>query len=126
MLRRARMAFLARNECIPTARRFAVGTARDWGYGAMGDDVALLVTELVTNAVVHTNAAGALELAEMPAGVHVEVHDRSTVPPTVGRGGPDDESGRGMRLVEQLASAWGVITRRDGKVVWFELAAVPG
>lgn len=125
MLRRARMAFRAQNESIATARRFAVGTARAWGYESMGDDVALLVSELVTNAVRHTDADGSLELLEMRAGMHVEVHDCSTEEPTLGRGGPGDESGRGIRLVQQLASAWGVIGRRDGKAVWFELAAAP-
>ena len=126
MLRRARLSFLSRSDSIPTARRFAVRTATAWGYASMGDDVALLVSELVTNAVRHTDADGALELTEMTAGVRVEVHDCSTVKPTLGRGGPGDESGRGIRLVQQLASAWGVIGRRDGKAVWFELAGAPG
>ena len=125
-LRRARLAFRARSESIPVVRRFAVRTTDSWGYPALGDDVALLVSELVTNAVCHTAADGALELTEMVAGVHVEVHDRSMEVPTLGRGGADDESGRGIRLVQQLASAWGVIGRRDGKAVWFELAAAPG
>ncbi|HEX4904835.1 MAG TPA: ATP-binding protein [Acidimicrobiales bacterium] len=126
MLRRARMAFGARNESISTARHFAVGTARAWGYPSMGDDVALLVSELVTNAVRHTDDGCSLEMTEMARGVHVEVHDCSTVEPTVGRGGPGDESGRGIRLVQQLASAWGVRRRRGGKAVWFELAGAPG
>lgn len=125
MLRRARLSFLSRHDSIPTARRFAVGTSRSWGYGAMGDDMALLVSELVTNAVLHTDADGTLELTEMADGVHVEVHDCSTVAPTLGRGGPGDESGRGIRLVQQLARAWGVIGRCDGKAVWFELAGAP-
>lgn len=126
MLRRARMAFRARHESVPIARRFAAGTAVAWGYEAMGEDVALLVSELVANVVNHTHAGGALELTELPAGVHVEVHDSSTVMPTVGRGGPGDESGRGLCIVEQLASAWGVDGRRDGKTVWFELVGVSG
>jgi anti-sigma regulatory factor (Ser/Thr protein kinase) len=120
------MAFRARNESIPAARRFAVGTAHAWGYPAMGDDVALLVSELVTNAVRHTADDGSVEMTEMACGVHVEVHDCSTVEPTMGRGAACDESGRGIRLVQQLASAWGVIGRRDGKTVWFELAGAPG
>lgn len=126
MPRTARMAFRARFESIPTARRFAVCTTKTWGYEAMGEDVALLVTELVTNVVCHTDADGTLELTDMTDGVHVEVHDSSTGEPTVGRGRPDAESGRGLHIVEQLASAWGVIPSRDGKVVWFELVGAPG
>lgn len=121
MLRRARLAFLGRDESIRTARWFAVGTTTAWGYASMVDDVALLVSELVTNAVSHTDADGVLELTELLAGVRVEVHDCSTVAPTLGRGGPDDESGRGMRLVEHLATTWGVQRHGDGKAVWFEL-----
>lgn len=126
MPRRARLAFLARSESVPAARRFAVATVGTWGYASMGDEVALLVSELVTNAVRHTDADGALEMTELVDGVHVEVHDGSTVEPTVGRGGPGDESGRGLRIVQQLASAWGVRRRCGGKAVWFDLASGTG
>ena len=124
-LRRARLAFGATTESIRVVRRFAVRTTDSWGYGVLSDDVGLLVSELVTNAVRHTAADGAVELTELVDGVHVEVHDCSTVVPTLGRGGPADESGRGIRIVQQLAAAWGVVTRGDGKAVWFELAVAP-
>ncbi len=106
-----------------TARHFVVDTADAWGFGAVHDELGLLVSELVTNAVRHAESDGTIDLIELDSGVHVEVTDRSTAVPAMGRGCPDDTSGRGLGLVDQLATAWGVVRRYEGKAVWFELIA---
>jgi anti-sigma regulatory factor (Ser/Thr protein kinase) len=89
---------------------------------------ALLVTELVTNAVVHAHTKMVVRLERREDRVRVEVQDRSSNLPSV-RGpippGDPESGGRGLALVERLADGWGVERRRRGKVVWFELR-VPG
>jgi anti-anti-sigma regulatory factor len=85
------------------------------------DRAVLLADELVTNAVMHAGSAGELRL-------RVELHDerlRVAVHDAVPRllhpaafPGPEAEGGRGLILVEELATAWGVHPRAGGKVVW--------
>jgi anti-sigma regulatory factor (Ser/Thr protein kinase) len=79
----------------------------------------LLVDELVANAVLH--AAGPVEVrARLDAArLHVEVADGSPQPPRLR---DPDVGGRGLRIVDALAAAWGVTPAEgDGKAVWFEL-----
>jgi anti-anti-sigma factor len=91
------------------------------GQGVI-DRAELLADELVTNAVMHARTWLRLRLELRGDLLHIGVHDASprllrAVPPD-----PDAESGRGLRLVEQLATAWGVHPGRDGgKVVWCTL-----
>src|SRR4051812_16595398 len=86
-------------------------------------DAELLTSEIVTNAVKHTT--GIVTLAIECDGRHlaVAVADDSPDTPVIRRAGPDDIGGRGMRLVDRLAAAWGCRHRADGKgkVVWFRL-----
>ncbi|MBC7267303.1 MAG: ATP-binding protein [Dietzia sp.] len=90
-------------------------------------DTALLLSELATNAVRHTLSTRILcgigLIAELS--LRVEVHDRGLPHHrlAVGRSGLDGESGRGLFLVDQLASAWGVDRSglTDGNVVWATL-----
>jgi anti-sigma regulatory factor (Ser/Thr protein kinase) len=95
------------------------------------DDAVLLVSEVVTNAVIHARTPLRLFLHDRPHLVRVEVEDASPDQPvttTTTTSAPDAlrASGRGLELVERLADAWGVESRRTGKVVWFELADVDG
>ena len=55
--------------------------------------------------------------------LRVDVEDCNGLPPTVQDPGPGEESGRGLRLVDTLAAAWGVIPNGPGKSVWFEVHA---
>lgn len=84
----------------------------------------LLVTELVSNAVLHGRGTILLTVVADSAGARVEVHDQSPDPPVVGDGSPLSEHGAGLRLVAALASSWGSDPRDDGrpgKSVWFTL-----
>jgi anti-sigma regulatory factor (Ser/Thr protein kinase) len=82
----------------------------------------LLATELVTNAVEHGRGTAYLDAAVDDRSIHLEVTDSSTdVPRPNTDVGELDERGRGLLLIDALASRWGVRTRSDGKTVWCEL-----
>ena len=89
----------------------------------------LLVSEVVTNAVLHGPADGeatiALHFATVGDVVQVEVRDEGPgFDPVLRHASPDAESGRGLQIVEALAEAWGVDEGRPTRV-WFELPAEP-
>ena len=92
----------------------------------VAEDVLLLVSELVTNAVLHARSAVHLSAVVEPGRVLVAVGDDDPhhTPVQPDRGAMAT-SGRGMRLVELLASSWGVETSASSKVVWFEAAYPP-
>jgi two-component sensor histidine kinase len=80
----------------------------------------LLVSELVTNAVVHAACDVRLRVtAGSP--VRVEVHDENPEPPRARAREPLEVGGFGLVIVESVASRWGVEPQPTGKVVWFEL-----
>ncbi|MHA6759135.1 SpoIIE family protein phosphatase [Streptacidiphilus sp. PAMC 29251] len=101
---------------------------RRWGVGDLADTVELLTSEMVTNALVHTDR-DALLTARLyqeggpagPARLRVEVDDESDLWPKRRTPGEQASSGRGLMLVEALADAWGVDPRGSGKRMWFEL-----
>ncbi|MFL6167478.1 MAG: ATP-binding protein [Ornithinibacter sp.] len=84
----------------------------------------LLVTELVSNALLHGHGPIVLTLARDHAGVRVEVHDESPELPVVMDRAPMAEHGAGLRLVSVMAGSWGSEPLPDGqpgKRVWFTL-----
>ncbi|MEU6159792.1 ATP-binding protein [Streptomyces sp. NPDC047130] len=115
------------------ARHCAVRRLAEWGHPPASDlscAVALLVGELAANAVRHGRVPGrdfALRLTvDEPSGIaRVEVVDASETPPptTAAAQAPGDaESGRGLFLVDTLATRWGSHPREPiGKIVWAEL-----
>ncbi|MCX4749961.1 SpoIIE family protein phosphatase [Kitasatospora sp. NBC_01287] len=102
------------------ARRFARRTLDGWGLSALVDQTELLTSELITNALVHAGAPTQLRLFRNQA-LTVEVADVDGHAPTLRRALEDDEGGRGMHLVNELAHRWGSRGTPLGKVVWFEL-----
>lgn len=86
------------------------------------DTVSLLVTELVTNGILHARTPLRLLIEANPGRVRVCVEDSSRLVPEVHRYGNDAVTGRGLAMVEQLASSWGVDATPAGKVVWCEIA----
>ena len=92
----------------------------------VADEVILLVSEVATNAVVHTASGkgGTFTVVVHPRDgmVRVEVHDGgSETFPGARSADALDSSGRGLGLVESLATRWGHLGNRDGRVVWFEM-----
>jgi anti-sigma regulatory factor (Ser/Thr protein kinase) len=86
------------------------------------DTIALLVTELVTNAILHARTPMLLTLETRAHHVRVCVEDASSQRPAVQQYDSDAVTGRGLALVEELASSWGVDSTPVGKVVWCEVA----
>jgi hypothetical protein len=110
---------------VPRARHHACQVLADWDLGALGEPAELVVSEFVTNAIRACPAAGAhrqvrLRLASDRARVLIEVQDGSLQPPVPADAAAEDESGRGLCLVEAMSAAWDWYPHRatGGKVVW--------
>jgi anti-sigma regulatory factor (Ser/Thr protein kinase) len=107
------------------ARHFAERQLREWGLMGLADRARLLVSELVINAVTHAGTEARLILRSDGRTLRVEVSDLSPELPLVGGYLPRMPSGRGLRIVDELADEWGVEQRPEGKTVWFELVPAP-
>ncbi|WP_031085328.1 MULTISPECIES: ATP-binding protein [unclassified Streptomyces] len=112
---------------VPEARRAVRELLRHWGGPGQSEVAELLTSELVTNALVHTDEGAVLTATVGPRALRVEVRDFA------GRGRPPrprapqegSTNGRGLVLVESLADDWGVRPCGVGKSVWFELGVEP-
>ena len=104
------------------ARKFAAKVLSAWECKDVEDAVLLLVSELVTNAVIHAHTDVDVILRLRPERVRVEVVDDAAAYVQRRDAASGDQSGRGMALTEALAEAWGVDTLVAGKSVWFEVA----
>ncbi|MFI1713697.1 SpoIIE family protein phosphatase [Streptomyces litmocidini] len=115
----------AEPERIAEAREQVRQLLHDWSDGDQLDAAVLMVSEMVTNVLVHTDG-DALLVAEVACGekarrLRVEVSDGSDELPHKRHPGEMASSGRGLVLMEMLADAWGVDPRGEGKAIWFEL-----
>ncbi len=106
------------------ARAWLSAQLPDWSADGLAT-VALLTSELVTNAVLHSTDV--IEIAAERDGpwLLVEVSDRSPSKPVVKTYGEEAATGRGLRLVEALAAAWGVRGEETRKSVWFKVVDDP-
>jgi anti-sigma regulatory factor (Ser/Thr protein kinase) len=118
------------------ARGHVRSVAAEWGMAGLADTAELLVSELVTNAVracEHLRAR-----ADAPAvpvtcvwltsdgrSLMIHVWDPSDEMPVRRNSGFDDESGRGLMLVDHLAKDWGAYRKDGGKVVWAQITGEP-
>lgn len=115
----------AEPERVAAARQQLRELLHDWPSPDQVDSAVLLVSEMLTNVLVHTDA-DALLLAEVrgePGSrrMRVQVTDTSDALPHKRRPGELASSGRGLVLMELLADTWGVDPRGEGKSIWFEL-----
>jgi anti-sigma regulatory factor (Ser/Thr protein kinase) len=86
------------------------------------DDVVLVVSEVVTNAVVHGAPPGTLGISLSDGLVRIEVTDSTTAGPVQEALHHESQRGRGIALMDTLADRWGVVVGpHEGKVVWFEV-----
>ncbi|SDQ04020.1 ATP-binding SpoIIE family protein phosphatase [Quadrisphaera sp. DSM 44207] len=108
---------------VSPARRFAVQACRDAGLEDLTDTVALLVSEVATNAVRHGEGDVRITVLAAAASVRIEVADDAAGAPVPRTAREEDEGGRGLALVDALSTAWGAEPAGRGKVVWFEVGA---
>jgi anti-sigma regulatory factor (Ser/Thr protein kinase) len=118
----------------PCARLHARTVMYEWGLATVAETVELVVSELITNAGLASRSLNGTQCGAGLPGVHlrlssdhvrvlVEVWDANPYPPSPRAAGPDEDSGRGLMLVEALCTKWSWYATRDwgGKVVWAEL-----
>ncbi|MFK4110249.1 ATP-binding protein [Streptomyces sp. NPDC002176] len=110
---------------VSKAREFARLFADRIGVDSLAGDLALIVSELVTNAVLHGKTAPGRQvevaLEHSPGRVRVEVRDTGEGMPRRRPKVPLAVSGRGLEIVDALSEAWGVTEQVVGKTVWAEL-----
>ncbi|WP_093714263.1 ATP-binding protein [Actinacidiphila alni] len=112
---------------VGRARRWARSRLAGSGIGAdepVAETLILLISELVTNAVVHTGCPAVLRMlfpAAPASPVRVEVADTSQAPPAPRHAHRDETGGRGLELVDGLADRWGWQPEGAGKQIWCEV-----
>jgi anti-sigma regulatory factor (Ser/Thr protein kinase) len=121
MYMNARLPLAANSHSVAQARRFTSQTLTRWSLGNLSDDAVLLVSELATNALLHAREPTELHLEADGRQLRVEVHDGSPLPPRARHYGLTSTTGRGLRLVDAISSAWGTEPTDTGKRVWFTL-----
>ncbi|KUN81450.1 hypothetical protein AQJ64_23065 [Streptomyces griseoruber] len=106
---------------VPQGRSFLRRTLASWNCAARADDALLLLSETLTNAVLHAEGPIGLHLHRTATDLTVEVSDRSPQLPQPRLAAEEEESGRGLILVRALAAGWGVRPTDEGKTTWFTL-----
>jgi anti-sigma regulatory factor (Ser/Thr protein kinase) len=107
-------------ESVSAARHFVVDLLSDVPRGVV-DAVAVMVSELATNCVRHTDTVFTVDVDHDPRRIRVEVTDQGDGAPTLRVPDADEPTGRGLRIVRELADAFGVepAPGAPGKTVWF-------
>ena len=115
-------------EFIDEARRLGLQTSARWSLASVlvADDataLAVVLTELVTNAVRHARSTSTLRLHLHDGVLRVEVADDAAALPLPSDPAPSEPTGRGLLLVGSLSTAWGIDPIPSGKVTWANLPA---
>jgi serine phosphatase RsbU (regulator of sigma subunit)/anti-sigma regulatory factor (Ser/Thr protein kinase) len=117
---------------VARVRRFLDDRLSEWDLEPLRDDLDLLATEVVTNALIHAHSEVEIRLREYADRIRVEVRDSDPHPPVPAAiltadaaGNQAAESGRGLLIVEVLAKAWGSSPAGRGKTTWFDLSVPP-
>ncbi|MCX4535341.1 SpoIIE family protein phosphatase [Streptomyces sp. NBC_00841] len=108
-------------ESAAAARRLVAGQLTDWDLDDFTFSTELIASELVTNAVRYSTGPAELRLINDRALI-CEVSDNSNAAPQLRHAEDDDEGGRGLYLVAQLAQHWGARRTGRGKTIWTEQA----
>ncbi|HKB30489.1 MAG TPA: ATP-binding protein, partial [Streptosporangiaceae bacterium] len=104
---------------VGAARTLVRARLKEWDLADLADTTELLVSELVTNALRYARGQITVRLVRERTLV-CEVLDDSAALPRLRHAGSDDETGRGLHVVGQLAQRWGTRRTVSGKVVWCE------
>lgn len=112
---------------VERGRRHVAEACSRYGADVVGTAM-ILASELITNALRH--GSGPITVLVTPAAgeVRVDVADESALSPTPRHATPDDEGGRGLLIVQSLATSWGTesLPQGRGKSVWFTLRVAGG
>ena len=109
---------------VATARRFIEARVSAWSFPRRaGEQLVLIGSELVTNAVLHARTDLTLTLELDDGRARISVKDQSQAPATLRHYRTDALTGRGLGVVAALSDSWGISAAADGKVVWAEVAA---
>lgn len=117
------LALEAERQNVSKARKFATDQARALGLEECVDVVELLVSEAVTNAVLHAGTSLKVRLVWNGGLLRVEVTDGSPAKAVKREYGADAATGRGVTLIDALAADWGTESTEEGKTVWFTVDA---
>jgi len=110
---------------VPWARHELLDVMKHFHVQADPDRVGLVVTELLTNALLHGREPVEIHASTVEDHLRIEVHDSSEAVPHQRRAQPTDVTGRGLMLVAGLVERWGVDQSGDGKFVWAEFDPAP-
>jgi anti-sigma regulatory factor (Ser/Thr protein kinase) len=118
---RRRQTFPATPASAAEARRFVESVMSTAHLDNLAYTATMLVSELVANAILHTGTPLEVVVCPEPDSVRIEVHDGSAQLPIRKHYSNMSGTGRGLLLVERMASEWGADRTTAGKVVWFQL-----
>jgi anti-sigma regulatory factor (Ser/Thr protein kinase) len=125
---RASWSFCSEACTVSEARHLVCAQLDDWGLDEQSDVVELLVSESMTNALRHAWGGPTVTLFVLESTLHCEIGDANPAlpPPCPAHSrGEDEETGRGLQLVDVLSGSSGSDQSTAGKIVWFELPAEP-
>ncbi|MGW3091371.1 SpoIIE family protein phosphatase [Streptomyces sp. NPDC001108] len=111
-------------EGLSDARSIVRQALTDWDMAELADDAELVTGELLVNVLLHTEGGAVLTLEVLPEPVRrvrLSVQDRSSAWPRRRSPGETATSGRGLLLLDAVASRWGIEPRGEGKAVWCEI-----
>ena len=108
---------------VPTARRFVESVLSGWDHPELGWDAAMCVSELAANCALHARTTFTVRVELAGDVVRVEVSDGSTRIPSQRSYADESTTGRGLRLVGEYSTSWGVDLHEAGKTVWLLLSA---
>jgi anti-sigma regulatory factor (Ser/Thr protein kinase) len=109
-------------QSVPAARRFATSVLRGASTEIL-EAVELMVSELATNCIRHTDSGFDLTIIRSGPEIRVEATDHAGGTPTMRSPKPTDPSGRGLKIIDMLSAGWGVQSAAGmGKTVWFTIS----
>ena len=109
-------------QSVPAARRFATSALRGASQETL-EAVELMVSELATNCIRHTDSGFDLTIIRNGSDIRVEATDHAGGVPTMRSPEPTDPSGRGLKIIDMLSAGWGVQSGApEGKTVWFTIS----
>ncbi len=125
--RRTRVELVADPASADAARRLVRSALHDWHLQHLSDTATLLVSELATNAVLHARTSFLVQAEQRDETVRISVFDSSSAGPKRRHHGLEAGTGRGLALIDVLATTWGTSQEVPpwAKVVWFELPTDP-